>query len=85
MSLNIKQPKAHELAVRLARVTGESLTTAVVRSLEERLAREEKKAGSGRTAERIMAFVERFKEGMPKDFKSTDHAELLYDENGMPK
>lgn len=41
MSLNIQQPRAHELAAKLAALTGESLTAAVVRSLEERLEREE--------------------------------------------
>jgi len=85
VSLNIKQPRAHELATQLAKMTGESLTTAVVRSLEERIEREEKKHGKGRTAERMMAFAARFAARMPKDFKSIDHGELLYDENGLPK
>jgi antitoxin VapB len=85
MSLNIKQPGAHELAAKLAALTGESMTTAVVRSIKERLEREEKARGNKRSAERIMAFARRFSEGMPKEFKSVDHAELLYDEHGLPK
>jgi hypothetical protein len=42
MSLNIKNPKAHTLAARLAQKTGEALTEAVVRSLRERLERLER-------------------------------------------
>lgn len=85
MSLNIKQPRAHELAAQLAKLTGETLTTAVVRSLEERLEREEQKRRKKRTTGEIMEFVKRFSAGMPRDFKSTDHGDLLYDENGLPK
>ena len=39
MSLNIKNPEAHALAVRLAKLTGETLTEAVTAALRERLAR----------------------------------------------
>jgi antitoxin VapB len=85
VSLNIKQPRAHELATQLAKMTGESLTTAVVRSLEERIAREEKKHGKGRTAERMMAFVNRYADKITTDLKSTDHGDILYGEDGLPK
>ena len=39
MSLNIKNPKTHELAERVARLTGETLTEAVTIALRERLER----------------------------------------------
>lgn len=39
MALNIKNPRAHDLARRLAQLTGERLTEAVIVSLEERLQR----------------------------------------------
>jgi antitoxin VapB len=35
--LNIKDPRAHEIASRIARITNESLTEVVLHSLEERL------------------------------------------------
>ena len=38
-SLNIKNETTHMLAERLARMTGETLTTAVTRALSERIAR----------------------------------------------
>jgi antitoxin VapB len=46
MSLNIKNPKAHELAERVARLSGETLTEAVTTALRERLARLEQVEGS---------------------------------------
>jgi hypothetical protein len=39
MSLKIKNPKAHELAERVAPLTGETLTEAVTNALRERLER----------------------------------------------
>ncbi len=35
--LNIKNPRAHQLAVEVAEAAGETLTDAVIHSLEERL------------------------------------------------
>ena len=37
MSLNIKNPEAHALAARLAKMTGETMTEAVTTALRERL------------------------------------------------
>jgi hypothetical protein len=42
ISLNIKNPEAHELASELARLTGESMTTAVTEAIRERLEREKR-------------------------------------------
>ena len=39
MGLNIKDPETYELAKELSELTGESMTTAVTRALEERLQR----------------------------------------------
>jgi antitoxin VapB len=83
MSLNVKDPEAHKLAQLLAKETGETLTAAVTQALRERL-------------ERILR--QRKKESMLADIieigrrgaalfqgPPVDHAELLYDENGLPK
>ena len=43
MHLNIKNDEAHKLATELARLTGESLTSAVTLALRERLARERRR------------------------------------------
>src|SRR5437763_1523699 len=39
MGLNIQNPETYELAKELAELTGESMTTAITRALEERLQR----------------------------------------------
>ena len=44
MQLNIKDPKAHRMAQELARLTGESMTQAVVHALETKLAQVRAKA-----------------------------------------
>ena len=81
MSLNLKNPRAHELASELAALTGESLTESVIRSLEERLRRER----GGSMAERILAFAERFAQGMPAGASSARHGDLLHGEDGLPR
>jgi len=54
MSLNIKDQRTHELARRLAAATGETLTEAVRRAVQERLQREEaRRGGGGRLADRL--------------------------------
>jgi antitoxin VapB len=82
MQLNIKNDQAHALAVRLARATGESLTTAVTRALEQRLARVE--TPEEKTA-RWMIIAEDSALRWKEPFKTTDHGDLLYDELGLPK
>lgn len=84
MSLNVKNPLAYKLAVQLSDITGESLTDAVIRSLEIRLAQERRRLSGESTAKRILAFAERFAEGMKRDAHSSAHAGL-YGEDGLPK
>ena len=85
MSLNIKNEDAHRLARDLAAITGESLTTAVTIALRERLERVRQGHNSGRLSERLLAIgrdcAARFKE----PYRSADHADLLYDERGLPR
>lgn len=86
VSLNLKNPKAHELAAELADLTGESLTTAVILALEERLQTERRKREKRKSgAERILEFSRRFSAGLPEGLKSQDHSSLLYGEDGLPK
>jgi len=85
VSLNLKNPRAHELAAELASLTGESLTSAVIRAIEDRLAEERRKRGQKRKAERMLDFAARFAQGMPDTCHSADHASLLYGEDGLPR
>jgi antitoxin VapB len=83
MSLNIKNEHAHELARELAQLTGESITTAVTESVRERLERVRARRGKG-MAGRLLAIADEYSANLPEPYRSLDHAELLYDENGLP-
>lgn len=84
MSLNIKNREAHDLARELARETGETMTDAVTEALRERLARVRKQQRTQRvTANDLLAIGKRCAatlSGPP-----VNHAELLYDERGVPR
>lgn len=84
MSMNIKNKDAHRLARELADLTGESMTEAVTEALRERLERiRREKPGS--LAERLMQIGRDASKHFDPSFKSEDHADMLYDERGLPK
>jgi len=84
MAMNIKNSEAQRLAQQVARVTGESLTMAVTQALKERLARlaSENKTG---LAERLLAIGRDCAPRLKEPFRSIEHGDLLYDENGLPR
>lgn len=84
MSLNIKDPEAHELAKKLAAETGESMTRAVVVALRERLERVDRLSKREGLAERLLEIGRRCASDMKPPFSSLDHGDLLYDEQGLP-
>ena len=84
MSLNIKNEEAHRLAQQLAKITGESMTTAVTEALRERLERVRRNPREG-MAERLMKIGKECAAHIKEPFKSMDVDELLYDEKGLPK
>ena len=80
MSLNIKNEETHRMAQELAALTGESLTAAVTEAVREKLARIKGKSVSDRIAKIRREVAKELKgERLP------DHAELLYDDRGLPK
>jgi antitoxin VapB len=85
MSLNIKNAETHKLAKQLSRETGESLTTAVTTALRERLERirSRRRRKSDALYADLIALGKRGAALAPGPH--LDHAELLYDENGLPK
>lgn len=85
MSLNIKNPEAQVLATQLSALTGESLTTAVIVALRERLDRQQRQRGAEGKSERIMQMARRFAAGMAPGSRSEDHATFLYGEDGLPR
>jgi antitoxin VapB len=85
VSLNVKNPKAHELAAQLSDLTGDSITAVVIAALEAKLREEQQKRSSVTTKDRILAFADRFAQGVDKKHTSADHADLLYGVDGLPR
>jgi antitoxin VapB len=82
MSLNIKDPEAHRLAQAISRATGESMTRVVTEALRERYSRIAQRKGKA-GVEELLAIADRAAGYVKRPY--VDHAELLYDENGLPK
>ncbi|PZF81868.1 type II toxin-antitoxin system VapB family antitoxin [Jiangella anatolica] len=82
MALSIKSVEADRLARELAAVTGESLTTAVINALRERLDRE--RGGSGdRVARRLRALQSDLLRHKVLDTRSAD--EIIGYDDGPPR
>ena len=84
MPLNIKNAKTHELARRLARATGETLTEAVRLALQERLARIEAHPRGGRLADRLDE-IARHSGALPVKRQRSQDEILGYDKRGLPR
>jgi antitoxin VapB len=84
MALNIKNPETYKLAQELSKQTGETMTDAVTIAVRERLERV-RHARRGTRLKRLQRIVDDLAPRFKEPFKSIDHGDLLYDENGMPK
>lgn len=84
MSLNIKNPDTHRLALELTALTGETLTQAVTEALRERLTRLRRQRHKATAAE-LLAIGQRCAAHLRTPGTSQEHAALLYDERGLPK
>lgn len=84
MALSIKDPETERLARSLARLTGENITTATRRAIEERLRR---LGGPSRKAVLLedMAEIRRRWREMTVVDDRTPEAILGYDEHGLPR
>jgi len=84
MALSIKDPETERLARNLARLTGENITTATKRALEERLGRV---GGHSRKATLLqdLAEIRRRWSAMPVLDRRTPEQILDYDEDGLPR
>ena len=83
MALNIKSPEADRLARELTATTGESLTTAVVTALRERLERERGRDRAATIARRLRALGDELQALPVLDSRGAD-AIVGYDEQGLP-
>nr|WP_256465538.1 type II toxin-antitoxin system VapB family antitoxin [Bradyrhizobium sp. 138] len=84
VSLNIKNPEAHELATELAQRTGETLTAAVTNAIRERLERVRREQGAG-LSDRLLKIGQDCAKRLKEPYRSADHGDLLYDERGLPR
>lgn len=84
MSLNIKDPEIHQLARELAELTGENMTQAVGVAVRDRLTRIRGERKKKRMSVKDMLALGRRVRSKIKG-PLVDHAELLYDERGLPK
>ncbi|MGO1638298.1 MAG: type II toxin-antitoxin system VapB family antitoxin [Ancrocorticia populi] len=78
-TMNIKDPRVHELARELAAIRGSSATAAVRQALEETLGRERREGA--RLADTIGELQERASKTMGEWIDEAS----LYDEVGLPK
>ena len=83
MALSIKHPKAERLARALAARTGESITEAITKSLEERLLREEGKREVGHLGDELLEIGKRCAALPDLDSRPADEI-IGYDEAGLP-
>jgi antitoxin VapB len=81
-ALHIKDPEAHRLAAAIARETGETMTHVVTEALRERFDRLPSRQGKA-GVEELLAIAKRVAACVQGSH--VDHAELLYDEHGLPK
>jgi antitoxin VapB len=83
MGISIKNDHTEQLARELARETGESLTTAITRALEERLARLEGRRGAADKLALARVVLRRMDALPVLDDRAADEI-LGYDEHGLP-
>ena len=81
--LNIKNPRARQLALELSQITGESVTEAVTTALSERLERKKRLKSKEGVAEKLLE-MGRHAATRP-ELDSRDPDEILYDEFGLLK
>ena len=80
MALNIKDPRVHDTVKQITAITGESQAQAVATAVEDRLAR----LREDDLTARLLAIGHRTASRMTADVAWVDHAEMLYDDRGLP-
>jgi antitoxin VapB len=82
--LNIKSEDAYRLASRLAELTGESLTSVVLKALRAELEREERVRDRQQRLCRLREIAADIRRHMQTPPPSSNH-DWLYDERGLPR
>ena len=84
MGLNIKNKETYRLAEELAKLTGESMTTAITVALHERLERLRQQRDVS-LADRLLAIGKDCAAHLKEPLRSGDYDDLLYDQRGLPR
>jgi antitoxin VapB len=84
MALSIKDPETEQLARSLARLTGESITTATKRAIEERLRRLGSQSSKDALLQDMAEIRRRWSEMRVMDDRTAEEI-LGYDEHGLPR
>jgi antitoxin VapB len=82
--LNIKSEDAYRLASRLSELTGQSLTSVVIKALQAELAREERTQDREQRLKRVREITADIRQHLRQPMPGSDH-DWLYDENGLPR
>jgi antitoxin VapB len=83
MAMNIKNEEAERLTRELADLTGDSLTTAIIVALRERLEKVRHRTEPD-LASRLLAIGQDLAPRLHEPYRSREHGDLLYDDRGMP-
>ena len=83
MALSIKNSDTEELARQVAEATGESITEAIKKSLQERMERLQKQRRQKQVEARLEEIVQRVRALPVLDKRSADEI-IRYDEHGIP-
>lgn len=82
--LNIKSEDAYRLASRLSELTGESLTSVVIKALQAELEREERSRDRQERLRQLRDIAADIRRHLRHPFPSSNH-DWLYDKSGMPR
>ena len=82
MTLSIRDPHADHMARELANITGETITEAVGKALEERLAKVRRQDNVEERLQRIDELISIFRENHTGEILTDDD---MYDEYGLPR
>ena len=85
MPLSIKDEETDRLARELAAESGLKITEAVRLALCSQLEFERRQRARTQLPQRLLDIGRRCAENLPEPARSDDHAQLLYDELGLPK
>jgi antitoxin VapB len=85
MGVFIKKPEAEAKIRELAARTGETITEAIERAVEERLARLEPQPKKGRIDREKLAEILAYFDSLPIDDPRSPDEIIGYDDNGVPR